>query len=82
MARWQQSLDEKMPFQQYCDDNAIVDVEAQQSSNQVHSVAMSIPAFLVWHVLSFILGILTTVLMVWGFMTCGVGVGSYTALGP
>jgi hypothetical protein len=79
MTRWQ-PLDEKMSVQHYCDD-AVSDVESQQQSNQVHSVSISIPACLAWHVLSFCLGILTTMLLVWGFMACA-GAVTYIVLGP
>jgi hypothetical protein len=69
-----------MPFQPHCD--PVSDVEAQQQINPVYSVSMSIRACLAWHVLSFVLGILATALVVWGFMARGVGARGYTALGP
>lgn len=59
------------------------DVESQRVGN-VHYVSMSMPAFLAWNLLSFLLGILTTVLVIWMLMGCEKRRvrGGYYALGP
>lgn len=63
------------------------DVESQiggvAGQMDVHFVSMSIPACLAWHVLSFLLGILTTVLVIWGVPGwTGRGGVFFTLLGP
>jgi hypothetical protein len=50
------------------------DVESQMGQ-PMHFVSMSIPACLAYHVLSFVLGILTTVGMIWGLSSYGCFVG-------
>ena len=61
-----QSEKEKEEYRVDCSD-----VESQRV-DRVHYVSMSIPAFLAWHVLSFLLGILTTVLVIWMGTGCSV----------
>jgi hypothetical protein len=51
------------------------DVESQLGNVHCVAMSMSFPTCLAWHVLSFLLGILTTVVVIWMWGACPVGQG-------